>query len=121
MLRVCLSVYTRGYPISIPSFSLGGGTPVTIPRSFPWGTPVQGRYPVPRMRYPNLRYGNNPVPQSQVGVSQSQMGVPLSGTPVLRSPARTGWVPPGQAMLRQVTPRVVRLMRFPAGELSCFS
>ena len=51
------------------------------------------------------------------GVPQSQVGGAVGGTLL----ARTGWGNPhlGQVTLGQVSPRVVRLLWFPAGGLFC--
>ena len=77
-----------------------GGTPVTGPRSgiLRWGTPILG--------------WGTPWP-GQDG------GTPRQGTP---SRPGMGYPPPlGYVMLRQVMPRAVRFLRFPAGGLSCFT
>ena len=86
----CLSVNTRG----VPQSQVGGGG----------NTSVKGG-----------------VHHSQVGVFQSQMGVPLSWDTPPPSQDRMGTLPrPGLIMLEHVTPRAVRLLRFPVGGLSCF-
>ena len=83
------SVHTRGYPISIPLLPL-------VPYPFFEG-------------YPNLRWGNTPVP----GGEYSSLGTP---TPC---PGQDGVPPPGIGY-GQVLPRAVRLLQFHAGELSCY-
>ena len=121
----------RGYP----SLGSGGGgvpqsqaedTPVLggtdgVPPCQDWGTPPpparsgQGT-PQPGLGYTpcqgTLQSGQNSVPPPP---SQVRTGVP----PL----ARSGWdIPPspGHVTLEQVMPRAVRLLRFPAGGLSCF-
>ena len=91
-------------PCCMPFLGGGVGTPSpshntsTGPMPFLGGTPVPGRGRVP----------------------QSCSGVPTMGYPSVRSGWGTPWLgqpplpPPGQVMQR-----AVRLLRFPAGRLSC--
>ena len=96
-----------GVPQSlVPCPFWGGGTPVSVPMSYPGGGVPQSchracwgstsRTGVP----PSQDWGINPPPSGMTGIP----------------PARTGVPPPSN--LGQVMPRAVRLVRFPAGGLS---
>ena len=110
--NVCLS--TWGVP---PCFSMGaGGTPSFLKG----GTPI-----LPGGGYPSRLMRNTPIQTDCVG------GVPLPGWDWMGvPPTGTGWgypqlgldgIPPqGTVTLGQVMPRSARLLRFPAGGLSCW-
>ena len=96
---------------------LGGGTPVTCPRSLPGGTPVTG--PRPLLDGGGYLSPGRGVPQSQARYPRT--GYPQPGHDWYTPPqAMTGYTPQGQVMLGQVMPRAVCLLRFPGEGLSSF-
>ena len=102
-----------GYPTS----GTGWCTP---PTRTGWGTPWPGQDGVPpgqdRMGYPRKDKGT--PKQDRMGYPQPRQRNP---PPPPHTHTRTGWgTPQGQVMLGEVTPRAVRLLRFPAGGLSLF-
>ena len=96
---VCLLTQGHLHPIILPTtgpLSLPGGAPVTGPRSCPRG------YPSDRTQVLSLGGVSQPPDQD--------WGIPQAGL---------GYLLPGQVTLGHVTPWLVRLLRFPAGEFSC--
>ena len=96
------------------------GTPVTGPRSLPWGVPqsqvggTPGAWGTPQpgpVAYSLARTGWGIPSQVRMGYPLSQDGVP--------SPADQDGLPPAQFMLGQLMLRAVRILRFLAGGLSC--
>ena len=117
---VCSGGGPRFYPRCLVPDSFPGGHTVSGPMSFLGGTPVLGGGGLPQDR------GTPQTGQDWGTPLWDRTGVPLSGTglgyPWLgqdwgtpASQDRT-WIPPFPGL---VMPRVVCLVRFPAGGLSC--